>query len=83
MFSVRYAPTFIRMYKRLNAHLKEEVKEKIFLFKDEKNHSTLKVHKLKGNLKNIYSFSINYKIRIVFEYEDKTTVNLLYIGSHD
>ncbi len=83
MIEILYAPNFVRMYKGLHAGLKEEVKEKIKLFADKKNHTILKVHKLKGNLKNTYSFSVNYQIRIVFEYENKKTANLLYIGGHD
>ena len=80
---IQYAPMFVRMYKRLDGNLKEEVKDKIVLFQDAANHEKLKVHKLKGSLENTYSFSVNYKIRIVFEYEQKNTVNLLYVGSHD
>ncbi len=82
MLEIYYAPTFIRLYKDLDLALKEEVKDKIQLFTNTKNHIHLKVHKLKG-IDNTYSFSVNYKIRIVFEYQDKKTVNLLYIGSHD
>lgn len=83
MINILYAPTFVRMYKGLHPSLKEEVKEKINLFKNKKNHTILKTHKLKGSLKNTYSFSVNYQIRIVFEYGNKNTVNLLYIGDHD
>ncbi len=83
MIEIQYAPNFIRMYKGLNSGLKEEIKEKISLFKNSKNHSILKVHKLKGSLKNTYSFSVNYQIRIVFEYENEKIVNLLYVGGHD
>ncbi len=71
------------MYKGLEPALKEEVREKISLFQNEKNHSILKVHKLHGGFKNYYSFSVNYKIRVVFKYENKNAVNLLYIGGHD
>ena len=81
--SIQYAPTFVRMYKRLDNNLKEEIKEKIASFQNPANHEKLKVHKLKGGLENTYSFSVNYKIRIVFEYEQKNIVNLLYVGSHD
>lgn len=80
---IQYAPNFIRMYKRLDTRLKDEVKEKIELFKFTKNHTLLKVHKLRGALDNTYSFSVNYKIRIVFEYENKNLANLLYVGDHD
>jgi mRNA-degrading endonuclease YafQ of YafQ-DinJ toxin-antitoxin module len=71
------------MYKKLNVHLQEEVKDKVALFLNQTNHLKLKVHKLKGELEGRYSFSINYKIRIVFRYEDEHTATLLYVGSHD
>lgn len=83
MIEILYAPTFVRMYKGLDPLLKEEIKEKIELFRKKENHASLKIHKLRGNLKNAYSFSVNYQIRIVFEYENKNSINLLYVGSHD
>jgi len=84
MIAVHYAPTFVRMYKKLDPPLKEEVKEKIALFRDSNNHQALKVHKLSGALNDRWSFSVNYKIRIVFRYgSSKNTANLLYVGSHD
>lgn len=83
MIQVLYAPIFVRMYKGLPPLLKEEVKDKIQLFQNKENHEKLKVHKLKGGLKNTYAFSINYQIRIVFEYGNKNIVNLLYVGDHD
>ena len=83
MLTIQYAPTFVRMYKGLEPDLKTEIKEKISVFQDTQNHSKLKVHKLKGKLENTYSFSVNFKMRVVFEYEDKKTVNLLYVGGHE
>ena len=82
---VKYSATFIRMYKKLADELKEEVKEKVSLFTDESNHTKLKVHKLKGRLEGRYSFSVNYKIRIVFIYTSKKPkeATLLAIGDHD
>jgi len=83
MLLIRYTAKFIQIYKGLEPALKEEVKEKILFFQDAKNHEILKVHKLHGRFKTCYSFSVNYKIRIIFKYENKTAVNLLYVGNHD
>ncbi len=71
------------MYKGLEPALKEEIKEKISLFQYEKNHPVMKVHKLHGRFRNCYAFTVNFKMRIVFEYENKKTINLLYVGNHD
>lgn len=79
-----YSPTFLRMLKSLSQELQNEAIEKIDLFRVTDNHLSLKVHKLKGSLKDRYSFSVNYKTRIVFAYvESKRTVYLLAIGDHD
>ncbi len=82
---VIYSPSFVRQYKSLQVSLKLEVKQKIALFQDEKNHQSLKVHKLKGKLKEQYSFYVNYKIRIVFWYTEAKPREalLLAIGDHD
>ena len=67
----------------LDPALQEETIEKIGLFKNQDNHRALRVHKLHGPLGGRYSFSINYKTRIVFEYVSKTEIALLAIGDHD
>jgi plasmid maintenance system killer protein len=80
---IEYKPTFIKQYACFESSLKEEIKEKIELFKDKKNHKQLKVHKLKGKLSKYCSFSVNYKYRIVFVYQSKSRATLLAIGDHD
>ena len=83
MITVLYKPSFVRQYKKLEPALKKEVKAKIEQFKDRDNHNQLEVHKLKGKLSGRYSFSVNYKYRIVFTYESQDTAVLLGIGDHD
>lgn len=73
------------MLKSFPSVLIDEALEKIELFRDPKNHENLKVHKLKGRLKDGYSFSVNYKIRIVFTYSNSKPkgAELHAIGDHD
>ncbi len=78
-----YTPAFLKQLKRLSPDLQEEAIEKIALFQDSENHRQLKVHKLLGHLDDCYGFSVNYKIRIVFEYLTKNKALLLSIGDHD
>ncbi len=63
--------------------LQDEVYEKIQVFQNDPAHSSLKTHKLKGRLKGRWSFSVNYKTRIVFMYSLKKTAVLLAVGDHD
>ena len=79
---VSFKPTFVRQFKRLDPGLQQEAIEKIELFKDKKNHKQLKAHRLRGRLAGRYSFSVNYKTRIVFSYLSKNEAVLLAIGDH-
>jgi addiction module RelE/StbE family toxin len=83
MIKIVYTSKFLRKYKKLHPNLQEEVKEKIELFRQGPNNTTLKTHKLKGRLQQNWSFWVNYKVRIVFMYDNKNTVALLSIGDHD
>jgi len=80
---VQYKPTFVRQLNALEKALQDEVIEKVELFKNIQNHRLLKVHKLKGRLKDRCSFSVNYKTRVVFSYLSKKEVVLLAVGDHD
>lgn len=79
---VHFKPAFVRQMNTLPKELQEEAFEKIELFKDRKNHGVLRVHKLHGRLAGMYSFSINFRFRIVFAYVSKTETVLAAIGDH-
>ena len=83
MIEVTYRPSFIRQIKVLEKSLFEEVLDSVELFKSEKNHASLKVHKLHGSLSGRYSFSVNYRFRIIFRYVSKKEAVLLAFGDHD
>jgi len=79
---VSFKPTFIRKFKRLDLGLQQEATEKIEFLKNKRNFTQLKTHKLRGRLAGRYSFSVNYKTRIVFFYLSKNEIVLLAIGDH-
>ena len=81
--TVGYTPTFIRQYKKLPEALQTEVKEKIARLQNSLTDSTLRVHKLKGALSDVWSFSVNYEYRILFEKNKIHGVVLLAVGNHD
>lgn len=83
MLEVLYKPVFTKQYKKLPETLKLEIKERISLFREDPVHPFLKTHKLHGILKNNWSFSVNYKYRIVFQYLSKEKVVLLCVGDHE
>ena len=51
-------------------------------------HPSLHTHKLKGDLSNVWSCSIDYSNRVLFEFiedpeQQKQAILLLNLGSHD
>ena len=83
MLDLIYAPAFVRQFKKLPVDLQEEALEKIELFKNTSNHQSLKVHKLHGVFNDTYSFSVNYRFRIIFSYGTKDEIYILSIGDHE
>jgi addiction module RelE/StbE family toxin len=80
---VTFTTPFLRQLKKLHPNLQEEAVEKVELFEQNPKHPSLKMHKLKGRLKDRWSFSVNYKTRIVFMYLTRDEVVLLAVGNHD
>ncbi len=80
---IALAPQFKRQFKKLPKTLQEEAVEKMELFRDPENHSTLRVHKLHGKLDGRLSFSVNYRYRIIFMWEVMNeSAIMLAIGDH-
>lgn len=81
---VSFSPTFLRAVRGLPQKLREEVIEKVDCLKDPKNHQSLKVHKLHGQLRDTHAFSVNYRFRVIFQYVGKPRrAYLLAVGDHD
>jgi addiction module RelE/StbE family toxin len=80
---VSFTPQFRRQFKKLSQALQEEAFEKMERFEDLDQHEALRVHKLKGRMEGRWSFSVNYRYRIVFMWEIKNeSAVLLAIGDH-
>ena len=79
---IAYHALFLRQLKKLPKDLQEEVFQKVLLFGKDIKHPSLKVHKLQGHLKDLFSFSVNYSYRIVFK-KIKDEAVLLEVGTHD
>ena len=80
---VAYTHAFLRQLWSLEDDLQKETLGKIELFKEKKNHRILKVHKLKGRLAGRFSFSVDFRYRIIFTYLSKDEAVLHAIGDHD
>lgn len=82
-YEITFSPKFLKTIKKLKPNLQAEVIHRVEMLKEEKNHQALRVHKLKGKLKDRYSFSVDHKNRIIFNYIEVDTIYLLNFGGHE
>jgi addiction module RelE/StbE family toxin len=81
---ILYSSKFIKQYRRLPLKIKILFEEKEEIFRINQYDVTLKTHKLHGVFKGYYSFSVNYKYRVIFDYgENNDTINFHQVGTHD
>lgn len=86
MIEISFYPAFIKAYKKKiknNPILKTKFIEKIEIFKNNPYDSRLRTHKLTGELKELYSFSIDYDNRIIFSFYSNNKIIFEDIGNHD
>ena len=80
---IYYSSKFAREYKKLPREIKSLAEEKELVFRSNPHASSLKTHKLTGKLKNYWSFSLDYKYRIIFQFVSDKEIWFLSIGDHD
>ena len=80
--SIFYSSSFKKSVKK---HLSDRDKIEKIINKFIKNpfDPSLKTHKLSGKLSSYWSFSVDYHIRILFEFIDEQTVGLIDLGTHE
>ena len=82
MITITYSPNFLRQFNKLPLALQDEAEDRVTLFAQDPRNPLLRTHKLKGHLRNRWSFSVNYRYRILFVYDSKKSVLLIAIGDH-
>ena len=80
-----YTSKFEREYKKLPLLIKKSAEENEKIFLANPFDSKLKTRKLHGKFKEFWSFSVDYKFRIVFEIskENKEIFYFHSISNHD
>ncbi len=86
MIRVQYLPSFARQYKKLPKEVRLLAEKRVLMFRTNPFDSRLKTHKLGGQLEHFLSFSINYSVRIIFDFAEDSKgrfARFYQIGSHD
>jgi len=82
VFDVSFNRSFKNYKRKLSDKELNKLKKSLLIFKKNPFDPRLKTHKLKGNLKNYWSFSISYSDRILFRFLNNETVFFIDIGNH-
>lgn len=82
--TIFYKTRFLRGFYRLDPQLRKLTKERIMQFQHNPFDSRLDTHTLHGKLKKQWSFSVDSRYRILFEFlnNKKDEVVFLDIGNH-
>jgi len=80
---IHYTSDFEKLYRSLPVNLRKLTDKKDALFRTNPFTSSLETHKLTGELKNYWSFSVNKKYRVLFRFISDDEVIFYDIGNHD
>jgi mRNA interferase YafQ len=88
---VVWSSGFTRSFKKItkrNSRLRDRITEVLMLLAEDPFTPSLKSHKLAGNLDALWSCSVAYDCRIIFEFSEEDDVLevfilLVNIGNHD
>jgi len=81
-FSSSFKKAFKKKIKR-NKELEKLFWEKLKIFIENPFTPQLKTHKLSGELRNLWSFSLEYDLRVLFFFAEENKVVLVDIGTHE
>ena len=82
MLQITYTDRFKRHYKSLFDQEKRQFQAKLRLFADNPLHPSLRTKRIQGT-EDLFEFSVNMDIRVIWFYEGDALVALVDIGHHD
>lgn len=80
--TILYSSKFQHGFKKLGYTHKQLIQQREKIFKNNCFDPRLKTHKLKGQLKDYWSFSLTYSQRVLFIFLKKDVVVFIDVGSH-
>lgn len=72
----------LKRIKQRQPRLFRKIQKQLKLFKEDLRHPSLRTHKLKGNLSDEWSISIERNIRLIYFINDNMAI-FFKIGTHD
>ncbi|MEO6695769.1 MAG: type II toxin-antitoxin system YafQ family toxin [Ignavibacteria bacterium] len=82
---ISFSSSFKKAFKNKisnNIRLEEKLWNRIEIFQNDPYDPVLKTHKLSGKLKDLWSFRIDYDIRVIFIFSENNEALFIDIGTH-
>ncbi|MEK7522647.1 MAG: type II toxin-antitoxin system mRNA interferase toxin, RelE/StbE family [Patescibacteria group bacterium] len=83
MTKILYSSQFEKSFRKIPENIAQLFNDKQSFFILNSFNPLLKTHKLKGKLKEYYSFSVNIEYRVIFKIVSKEKILFLDIGTHE
>jgi len=83
MTKILYSSQFEKSFKKIPENIAQLFNDKQSFFILNSFNPILKTHKLKGRLKEYYSFSVNLEYRVIFKMISNEKILFLDIGTHE
>lgn len=81
-YKITYTKRFIKNLKRLNAAERAQLKKKLESLMQDPLYPSLRTKRIQGT-SDLFEFSVNMDIRVIWEYDGETLILLLDIEHHD
>ncbi len=79
---IEYSTKYLRSFKKLPGRLKHKALEKERLFRSNPFDARLGSHKLSGKFQGYWSYSVDYKSRVIFRFINGNSVLFFDVGPH-
>ena len=80
--SIHYNKRFEDQFRALPLNIKKKALKAERFFRENPFHPSLRLHKLQGNLKELWSISLDRKYRIIFRALENGVVLFISVGVH-
>ncbi len=82
MLQITFTERFQKHYVRLTEAEKKQFRSKLSVFAENPLHPSLRTKRIQGT-EDLFEFSVNMDIRVIWYYEGEKLVALVDIGHHD
>lgn len=86
MTEIVLSSAFRRAFKRKirrNKRLETRFRERVAIFQNNPFDPQLRTHQLSGQLKGLWSFSVEYDVRVIFSFTEPKSALFIDIGTHE